>query len=111
MGGSREIMAGCGWWRQYYGWSWVVVAELWLIVGGGGNIMVGCGWLWVVVTKLWLAMGGRGWWQQNYGWSWVVVDGRGWSHSLVMPIFKKLTEMPPPNCKIHGKNLKFFLKA
>ena len=61
MGGSGEIMAGCGWWQQSYGWSWMVV-------GGGGEIMANLGW-----------------WRQNYGWSWVVVGGRGWLHNLVMP--------------------------
>ena len=24
MGGGGEIMAGCGWWWQNYGFSWVV---------------------------------------------------------------------------------------
>ena len=27
---------------------WVVVAKLWLVVGGGNKIMAGCGWLWMV---------------------------------------------------------------
>ena len=82
MGGSSEIMAGRGWRRQNYGWSWMVV-------GGGGRSYY---WLWVVAAKLWLVMGGRRWWRQNYGWSWVVVSGgskimagRGWSHDSVMP--------------------------
>ena len=35
-------------------------------MGGGGKIMAGC------------------------GWSWVVVDGRGWSHDLIMPIRKSI---------------------
>ena len=53
-------MAGCGW-GENYGWSWVVAAELWLI------------------------MDGHGWWQQNYGWSWVIMlVGHGWSW-LVSP--------------------------
>ena len=38
------------------------------LMGGSGEIMVGCG----------------RWWQ-NYSFSWVVVDDRGWSHDLVMP--------------------------
>ena len=25
VGGGGKIMAVCGWWRQNYGWSWVVV--------------------------------------------------------------------------------------
>ena len=60
MGGSGEIMAGCGWWQQSYGWSWMVV-------GGGGEIMANRGWLWVVATKLWLVVGGC-------GWSWMVAQ-------------------------------------
>ena len=40
MGGRGEIMAGRG-------WSWMVAAKLWLVVGGGG--------------KLWMVVGGRGW--------------------------------------------------
>ena len=61
-------MAGCG-------WSWVVVAKFWLIVGCGSKIMAGRGWSWAVATKLWLVMGVRG----------LIVDGRGWSLDLVMP--------------------------
>ena len=61
MGGGGEIMAGCGWWWQNYGFSWVAV-------DGGVKIMTG-----------------RGWWWKNYGQPWVVDDGRGWSHDLVMP--------------------------
>ena len=48
MGGSSEIMAGRGWRRQNYGWSWMVVggggAKLLLVVGGGGKIMASYGW-------------------------------------------------------------------
>ena len=43
MGGGGEIMAGCGWWWQNYGFSWVAV-------DGGVKIMTG-----------------RGWWWKNYG--------------------------------------------
>ena len=35
-------------------------------------------WSWGVVAKLYLVVGGC-------GWSWMVVNGRGWSHDLVMP--------------------------
>ena len=31
-----EVTTGCGWWRQNYGWLWVVV-------GGGDKIMAGHG--------------------------------------------------------------------
>ena len=41
MGGGGEIMAGGGWWRQNYGWLWVVV-------GGGNKIMAGRGWSWMI---------------------------------------------------------------
>ena len=52
MGGSGEIMTGCGWWQQNYGW-------LQMVVGCGSRIMAGCGL-----------------WQENHGWSsWVIVGG------------------------------------
>ena len=41
MGGGGEIIAGGGWWRQNYGWLWVVV-------GGGNKIMAGRGWSWMI---------------------------------------------------------------
>ena len=41
MGCSGQIMAGRG-------WSWVVVAKLWLVVGGDGKISTGQGWSWMV---------------------------------------------------------------
>ena len=74
VGCSGEIMAS----RD---WSWLVAAKFWLVVGGGGEIMAGHRWSWVVAVKLWLAVGGC-------GKSWVVVDGRGWSHDLVILIAK-----------------------
>ena len=42
-----EIMAGRWWWQQIFDWSWVVAVKLllvWVILGGGSNIMAGCGW-------------------------------------------------------------------
>ena len=51
--------------------------KLWPIAGGGDEIMPGRGWSWVVAAKLWL--------------SWLVVDGRGWSHDLVMPAYYKVS--------------------
>ena len=41
----------------------VAVKNGWLLVavGGGRKIMPGCGWSWVVVAKLWLVVAGRGW--------------------------------------------------
>ena len=49
VGGGREkwlVVGGRGWWGLNYGWSWVVVIKLWLIVGGGGGeIMPVRGWL------------------------------------------------------------------
>ena len=42
VGGVSEIMVGCGWQRQNYGWSWVVVGV--------------CGWSHNLVV-----VGGRGW--------------------------------------------------
>ena len=36
-----EIMAVRGWWRQNYGW-------LWMVVGGWGKIMAGRVWSWMV---------------------------------------------------------------
>lgn len=48
MGGDSKIMAGLG-------WSWVVAAKLWLVVGGCGwfwMVAGGCGWLWMVVGGL-----------------------------------------------------------
>ena len=65
---------------------------LWVVVGGGGDIMAGCGWSWVLGMKLWLVVDGLGWWHQNYGRSWVVVDSRGWSHDLVMPLTNHLVK-------------------
>lgn len=43
--------------------------KLWLVVGGGSEIMAGRGWSGVVMAKLWLVVGDR-------GWSWIVVAGR-----------------------------------
>ena len=58
MGGSGEIMTGCGWWQQNYGWLQMVVGcgsrimagcGLWQeIVGGGDKFMADCRLLWVV---------------------------------------------------------------
>ena len=51
------------------------MVKLWLIVGGGGELMPSRGWLWVVAAKLWLVVGGREWSRMvvaSYGWSWVV---------------------------------------
>ena len=73
-----EIMAGRGWWRQNYGWSWVVV-------GDEFKIMTSRGWSWVVAAKLW-----------------VVVDGRGWSHDSVMSIIEK-----PWQNMLHDKTTPF----
>ena len=47
----------------------MVAVKLWLVVGGGDELMPGHGWSWVVAAKLWLVLGGR-----------------GWSHDLVIPI-------------------------
>ena len=69
MGSGGEIMAGNGWWRQNYGYSWMVL-------GGGGEIMSARRWLQVVTAKLWLVVGGG---DKINDWSWVVVDGCGWS--------------------------------
>ena len=52
--------------------------KLWLVKSGAGKI-------WLVVGGGSEIMPGREWWRQNYGWSWVVMDGGGWSHDLVMP--------------------------
>ena len=51
------------------------MVKLWLIVGGGGELMPSRGWFWVVAAKLWLVVGGREWsWMvaASHGWSWVV---------------------------------------
>ena len=51
------------------------MVKLWLIVGGGGELMPSRGWLWVVAAKLWLVVDGREWsWKvaASHGWSWVV---------------------------------------
>ena len=37
------------------------MARLWLVVGDGSKIMAFCGCLWVMMAKLWLIMGGCGW--------------------------------------------------
>ena len=37
MGAGGEIIAGRGWWRRKYGWSWVVVGgddKITLVAGG-----------------------------------------------------------------------------
>ena len=47
-------MAGCGWWWQNHGFSWV-------IMGGGNEIMIGRGWSWVVVGGGDEIMAGRRW--------------------------------------------------
>ena len=47
--------------------------------------MVGRGWSCVVEAKLWLVVGDHGGWRQSYGWSWVVVGSCGWSHDVVIP--------------------------
>ena len=53
VGDLGTLLGGCGWFRYFSGWLWVVVARcgwLWLVVGG-------CGSLWVVVARcgsLWL---------------------------------------------------------
>ena len=49
MGGICGIMTGCRWWWQNYGWFWVVVAKLWLLVGGRGLSWQNVRWLWMVV--------------------------------------------------------------
>ena len=36
LSGVGEIIAGCRWWWQNYGWSRVVAAKLWLVVSGHG---------------------------------------------------------------------------
>ena len=71
MGGSGELMAGRCWWQRNYGWLWVVVVKLWLVVGSGDKIMADPGWLWVVAAKLWLVMDGC----HGCRWLWVVVGG------------------------------------
>ena len=43
--------------------------KLWLVVGGGTEIMDRRGWLWVVAAKLWLDVG-------DPEWLWMVVGGR-----------------------------------
>ena len=53
--------------------------KLWLVVGGGGEIMAGRRQLCMVMVKLQLVLGGLGCWQQNYGWLWVDMDGHRWS--------------------------------
>ena len=45
----------------------------------------------MVAAKLCLVVGGRVWSRQNYAWSWVIVDGRGWSHDLVLPNQKNIS--------------------
>ena len=32
-----------------------------MVVGGGSEIIAALGWSWVVAAKLWLVVGGRGW--------------------------------------------------
>ena len=49
VGGSGEMMGGCG-------WSWVVEVKLWLVVGGGGKIMAVCGW-WQTCAFSWVVVG------------------------------------------------------
>ena len=46
----------------------------------------------MVVAKLYLVVGSRGGDNKimaNRGWLWQVVDGRGWPHDSVMPVFFK----------------------
>ena len=40
---------------------WVVVANIWLVVGCSREIMAGRGRSWVLAAKFWLVVGGRGW--------------------------------------------------
>ena len=40
------VLGNRGWWQQNNDWSWVVLdggVKLWLVVGGGGKIMVARG--------------------------------------------------------------------
>ena len=45
MAGCGETIAGCGWWDQNFGCSWVVI-------GGGIEVMADHGWSWRVAAKL-----------------------------------------------------------
>ena len=46
-------------------------------MSSGGKNIVHNSWLWVVMGGGDEIMAGRGWRRQNYRWSWVVRDGRG----------------------------------
>ena len=35
--------------------------KLWLVMGGGSEIKPGCEWSWVMAANLWLVMGSCGW--------------------------------------------------
>ena len=65
MGGGGKYLAGRGLWLRTYGWTWVVAANLWLVVGGRG-------WSRIVVGGCW--------------WSRVVVGGRGCLHDLLISL-------------------------
>ena len=39
----------------------MVAVKLWLLVGVGDEIMAVRGWSWLVAAKLWAVVGGRGW--------------------------------------------------
>ena len=50
--------------------------KLWLVVGGGAEIMGGGGWSWVVAARLWL-----------------VVNGHSWSLDLRMPSHNSIEDL------------------
>ena len=63
VGGGGENMAGRGRWQKNYGWSWVVAAKLCLVLGDRGWWQQNNDWSWVVLdggVKLWLVVGGGG---------------------------------------------------
>ena len=63
VGGGGENMAGRGRWKKNYGWSWVVAAKLCLVLGDRGWWQQNNDWSWVVLdggVKLWLVVGGGG---------------------------------------------------
>ena len=69
----QNLLLRGGLWLNYC-CSWVVTVWLWLVVGGGGEIMVGYGCFWVVVgsgSEIMVCWGWLSVWGWNYGWSWV----------------------------------------
>ena len=56
-------------------------------MGGCSEVIVSLGWSWMVAAKLWLVVGGGGWsWMVEE-----VVGGRGLPHDLVITLSDPLT--------------------